>query len=172
MSLHYVLDGYNVTHQIPGLSTLTLEGQRQRLFQLLENQRPQGSLRNQVTIVYDGRSGFGSLTAGVHPQVIFSCEESADDRIKRIVAEATNRKNMIVVTNDRDIQYYVRALGAQCITVHEFFGRRGLATTDQKLQPKISKGSEKKEISKTLESKITSELSELWLGKKKKYSKA
>ena len=39
MSLHYLLDGYNITHQMPPLNKL--EDQRRQLIQWIESRAPQ-----------------------------------------------------------------------------------------------------------------------------------
>src|SRR3989338_5991790 len=109
MSLHYLLDGYNIIHQIPKLANGTLEEQRQKLIAYIEQLRPQGSPSNQVTIVFDGQPQMMQSLMRSPVKVTFSQNESADDKIKKLVYEAGNKKNIVVVTNDRDIQYAVRA---------------------------------------------------------------
>ena len=58
MSLHYILDGYNILKQIPAFNDLSLEDGRRGLMRWIETQRPQGSVNNTVTVVFDGESGF------------------------------------------------------------------------------------------------------------------
>ena len=170
MSLHYVLDGYNIINLIPDLTTLSLEDRRERLCRLIESQRPQGSLKNKVTIVYDGRSGFSSSSQSSSVKTIFSSRESADETIKKLVADAEHKKNIVVVTNDREIQYFVRALGAQVIDATEFLRKTtALPKTAKKtIAAKWNLVYEKKHISKTLEEKITSEFTDIWLRKRTK----
>ncbi len=55
MSIHYLLDGYNIIHQMPAALDLTkLEDQRRHLIRFVEQHRPQGSANNRVTIIFDG----------------------------------------------------------------------------------------------------------------------
>ena len=164
MSLHYILDGCNIIHQIPTLIPPGSGDQRVDLARLVDRRKPQGSLRNKVTIVFDGQPSSQSELMVTSLQVIFSCHESADDRIRRIVDEAPNKKNFIVVTNDRAIQYAVRAMGAKVLSVQEFLEK--LAGPSTKISPFDSTQNSAKNISKSLESEINEELKKIWLKKK------
>ena len=157
MSLHYLLDGYNIIHQMPLSARKKLEDHRQHLIQWIESCRPQGSLRNAVTIVFDGKTdvwgGMGSGSASV--RVFFAHGQSADEKIIRMVEEAAHKKNVVVVTDDRSLKYAVRALGAKVSGVQTFLGQGSSAPAGR-----VESG---KNISKISEHKITSELTEIWL---------
>jgi predicted RNA-binding protein with PIN domain len=195
MSLHYLLDGYNLIHsaaleklsltarkfsaaqqrrnderseefscQIPALSQQKLEDQRKQLVRWVELQKPQGSLKNCVTIVFDGKGGIWSRADPSTVKVQFSKDESADSAIKRIVARSHNKKNIVVVTNDREIQYAVCALGAKINSVEEFLSKaKPQGSLHKEGKEQTGQGEPSKRISKTLESKITSEFKEIWL---------
>ncbi len=121
--------------------------------------------------------GFGGEGAcGV--KVIFTRGRSADEEIKAVVAGSDYRKNMVVVTDDRDIQYTVRALGAKVCGVSEFLGKgrvsrassapaQGGAGGEGKQARQMEPPAEKY-IPKTLEHKITSEMEKIWLKNKNK----
>lgn len=158
MSLHFVLDGYNLIKKSPQLALMKLEAGREALIALIEQKNLQGSHRNPVTIVFDGKMFGDDIRHVSGLRVIFTSHESADDRIKTIVDDADNPKNIVVVTDDREIRYYVRSLGARLMTTQEFLQGKGPA--------KHSKP-EHKTISHVQESKITSELSKIWLKNKK-----
>ena len=169
MALHFVLDGYNIINRASALAKQKLEDSRESLIKWVEVKNPQGSFRNQVTIVFDGQSGVGGYHKSFLVKVLFSWEESADDLIKKIVSVQENKKSTVVVTDDREIQYYVRALGAQVLSVDEFF-RRAQPPEVKQSSTKSKKNfqEEKKDISKTLESKINAEFEKIWLEKKSK----
>ncbi len=146
-----------------------LEDERQYLVYLIELNQPQGSLKNQVTIVFDGRSGFWSGPSSSSVRIIFSDTESADNKIKKIIAESFTPKNFVVITDDRDIRYAVRAMGAALMSVKDFLKK--IEPSAKKAVRGSSQGSgANKNISKTLEFKITSELEQIWLKKKEKKS--
>ncbi|MBI5149938.1 MAG: NYN domain-containing protein [Candidatus Omnitrophica bacterium] len=167
MSLHYLLDGYNIIHQMPVSARSKLEDQRRQLVQWIESCRPQGSPRNAVTVVFDGRLDVWSAAAGTSSvRIVFAQGESADDKIVRTVEEAAHRKNVVVVTDDRALQRGVRALGAKVSSVADFAGKGRPARESSGGQPRKPEAG--KNISKTLEYKITSELAKVWLDKEKR----
>lgn len=153
-----------------------LEEKREAFLRFLERRRPQGSLKNKVTVVFDGQPGiwggppmaslaFGGGAAS-DVQVIFAKGRSADEEIKAVVAGSGHRKNMVVVTDDREIQYAVRALGAKVCGVDEFLEKAGTLPQAGKEKPSVlspQDASAGKYISKTLEHKITSEMEKIWL---------
>ncbi len=153
-------------HQLPSALALPkLEEQRNWLLRFLETQKPQGSLNNKITVVFDGKADiFGGMDS-VMVKVVFSKDETADEKIKRMVETAGNTKNIVVVTNDRAIQYAVRASGAKVSSVEQFLN----AVTSEKgsvFQQQSGKKDSKEKIPRNLENKITSEMEEVWLKKK------
>ncbi len=149
---------------------LSLQEQREFLISWIERQRPQGSLRNTVTVVFDGQSGmWGGSLSNQQMKVMFSSDgQTADDLIKRLVEEADHKKNIIVVTDDRAIQYAVRASGAKVLAVKEFFAKTTSLKSQSRQKSSSIDQSKPKNISKTVESEINSELTKIWLNKKNK----
>ena len=102
-------------------------------------------------------------------KTVFTSDESADDKIKRLVGQALNKKQIVVVTDDREIKYYVRGLGASVVSVKLFL---------EKLRPREEKARKihaanglretTKVIPKTVEFRINEELQAIWLGKNRK----
>lgn len=166
MALHYLLDGYNIIKQVPALAQKPWEDGRASLVKIIENENFQGSVNNELTIFFDGRPGRVDTPGTLRIKVTFTGDKTADDQIKKIVTEAKNKKAYVVVTNDRDIQYYVRSLGAKVVTVSEFLGKtkshqdKGYAAPDAKDREPA------KVIPYALEQQITGELEKIWLGKK------
>ena len=160
MSQHYLLDGYNIIKQTPGLNQGTLEAQRQALLNWIDIGRPQGSSQNTVTVIFDGKDEhFGSHGSG-SSKVVFAKGQSADDLIKKIVELSPIKKKLVIVTNDKDIKLYVRALGASVLSVKDFT-RVPLRHTKQgsKAHLEISE----KNISLTQQAKINKELESIWI---------
>jgi len=169
MSLRYLLDGYNIVHQLKNLYLKELEEQRKGLVRFIEIQQPQGSIKNSVTIIFDGQDGYGDQQYSSIVKVIFSKGESADCLIKKMVAKSNNKKRIIVVSNDREIQCFIAALGAQACSVQNFLNQ--VKSVKIKMKQRGSEENRKedaKRISKELEYKITSELSDIWVKKRKK----
>lgn len=141
---------------MPDLSAAKLEDQRRLLIRLLDERRPQGSLRNTLTIVFDGQPGVFGHDSAHTVKIVFSKVGSADDEIKRRVDAASNKSNMIVVTDDRALGYAVKALGAKVSSVADFMAR--MADSGER-----KPGSGSKPISRSQQSQITSEMSSIWL---------
>jgi len=146
-----------------------LEDQRAQLVRFIEQCSPQGSSNNRVTIVFDGKMDiFGGMSSSA-AKIIFSQGESADDKIKNIVSQTKNTKNIVVVSDDRDIQYAVRALGAKVSGVKAFLTKtrvfKGKKSADQHSSKQVNKNSSvsEKYISSSDEIKITSEFKKIWL---------
>ncbi len=164
MSLHYILDGYNIVKQLPQFANCKLEEGRERLIKYLEEERPQGSLNNEVLLVFDGQAGVYHSHRSSLVRIIFSENDSADERIKDFVEQSENKRTVIVVTDDKEIQYFVAAYGARFLKVNEFMkvdvdrvaiGNDGLADPV-------------KHVSRSLEAKINAELEEIWLKRPRK----
>lgn len=167
MSLHYLLDGYNIIQKMPVLKGQTLEEARRAFVKLIEIHRPQGSLNNPVTVVFDGQTGMGGSETTAEIHVVFSSGNSADDVIKDLVDRARVKSSCIVVTDDRSLQYYVRALGAKILGVDDFLTRvaaRGPGASGAARR----RDDDRKSVSATWAYKITNEMSEIWLKKPKK----
>ena len=69
MSLHYLLDGYNILKQMAAFRDLPLEDGRRGFLRWIDNSRPHGSVNNQVTVVFDGHPDKYSLFPGSHAGV-------------------------------------------------------------------------------------------------------
>jgi len=144
------------------LRDLPLEDGRRGLLRWIDHSRPQGSVNNQVTVVFDGHPDhFGGMSQG-DIRVIFSDGCSADDKIKLMVEEDATRKNCVVVSDDKDIFLYARSLGARVMSVAAFTSRpAGPVARSPKGQ-----GAGGKYISLSRQEKINKELEGFWLKEK------
>lgn len=140
------------------LRDLPLEEGRRGLLRWIEDERPQGSVNNQVTVVFDGDPDyFGGMPQG-QIKVIFSQGCSADDEIKRMVEEMPLKKNCVVVSDDKDIFLYARSLGTKVMSVAAFTSKtRGL-------HARADRGG--KYIPLSRQEKINKELKSFWLKEK------
>ncbi len=168
MSVHYLIDGYNVILRIPKFSKKSLEESRDSFVRFLEVHKPQGSLRNCVTVVFDGQPDIIGRTDTSFIKVVFTKGESADTAIKKFVEDAANKRNIIVVTDDNEIRFYVRSLGAKILSVIDFFDKVQNQEIKESQSKKKNKEIELKNISKTFEHQVNQELEDIWLKKKKK----
>lgn len=140
-----------------------LEDQRQHLVRYIENHRPQGSLNNPVTVVFDGQAGIGYGVRARPVSVVFSQDETADDLIQKIVAGSSVKKSTVVVTDDRQVQISCRALGANIQSVSAFMRFQKAGSKPVKGRPPAKTADPVKPISRQDEARINAELSKIWL---------
>jgi len=120
MALHYLIDGYNLIWSHDRFAGGTLQSQRERLLRFLEDERPTGSARNEITVVFDGREDVdGPPWRGV-ARVIFSVGQDADSVIKKKVDALPNPSIAVVVTDDIAIQRWVKSAKAKVLSCKEF----------------------------------------------------
>ncbi|MGE5280254.1 MAG: NYN domain-containing protein [Deltaproteobacteria bacterium] len=160
MSLHYIVDGYNAIGRFPAFEGKTLRESRRRLCAFLEGRRPHGSVRNKLTVVFDGSA---RVAAGEEPwpfEVVYSVGEKADDVILARVRAARQPKNCVVVTDDKALAFIVRKYGAAAVSVAYFLGAAAAARqarpqeTAQRLYPDVA-----------ARERITREMARIWLKK-------
>lgn len=168
MARHVIIDGYNVIKQVAEFADLAIDAGRERLIRAIETRQPHGSSRNAVTVVFDGKPGKVSAPLSATVRVLFSYEQSADDQIKALAADALHPREVVVVTNDREIQRHVRASGAAVWSVSEFMSKmKTVAAGGPAALTPSGETAGRKGLSKVLEHKINSELNRLWLSKPK-----
>lgn len=131
MSIHIVIDGYNLIRQSPTLRTIEhrgLEEGREALLRYLDSYRK--VKHHPVTVVFDGTDvdyGMENMLRWKNIQVLFSrLGESADAVIKRIVAR--ERERIVVVSSDREITRFASEHGATTIDSTEFENKMMSAT--------------------------------------------
>ncbi len=118
-------------------------------------------------VVFDGYKDLsrqGSLPSEV--DVVFSSKETADARIKRMVEVASQPKNLVVISDDREIAFFARQAGAHPMTVEEFLCRAPQARRLRGIAGKKTKGHIEEpdpKISYTAMQKINQEFSKIWL---------
>lgn len=123
MTMHLIIDGYNVIRQSQELQLLDareLEAGRLALLDRLAAYRERS--RHKITVVFDGWLGGDLKESRDRHQgllIIYSRRgEKADEVIKRLLA--TERQRAVVVTSDREIQTCAQGLGAAWITAPQF----------------------------------------------------
>lgn len=112
----YIIDGYNVTHSDPLTRDLDIEAQRDALVARLRVSGRQMLGAGEIVVVFDGQGGIGASAGGAVPvSVRFSRDESADDRIVRMVENQPGQ--VTVVTSDSGLAGRVRGAGDTRVAV-------------------------------------------------------
>jgi predicted RNA-binding protein with PIN domain len=162
MSLVYVIDGYNVIKHPSFAQAISFHryASRAGFLQLLFSRRLTGSSKNRVIVVFDGYPDAGGGDSMDSIDVVFSRDETADDRIRQLLEHTVAARTCIVVSDDREIRMFARMAGAQTIGVEEFIGRgkkNSVVSARQRQEKEDSK------LNYSQMEKINKELREKWL---------
>lgn len=161
MSLQYVVDGYNVIRHPSFPPSQRVRDQKILLIEFIKTKRLCGSLKNKVIIVFDGYPDVGRLLdPGCGFEVRFSRESNADNVIKIMLEKELNPRNTLVVSDDREIKFFIRSLGAKPVSVEEFLKKsKGIGRG----KGKDNNESIKVDLNYTQMHDINEELKKLWL---------
>ncbi|MFA5361943.1 MAG: NYN domain-containing protein [Candidatus Omnitrophota bacterium] len=163
MSLHYVIDGYNVVRHRAFVSAKKSGDERSSLVFRLNRDRLGGSARNRITVVFDGHPEANTAEKeDAVITVVYSRAISADEKIKMIVESSGNPNAMVVVSDDREIRFFARSAGARVMGVEEFLAVKGTKPG------KHGDDSESVDLNYSQREIINEELRKLWLEKNKR----
>ncbi|MFH0940861.1 MAG: NYN domain-containing protein [Candidatus Omnitrophota bacterium] len=167
MSLTYIVDGYNLIKRTPRFDHDELRLARTELFSYLECYRPHGSLKNKLVVVFDSKGDcFAYRELACSFEVVFTRGETADEKIKSIVSQDSQPKEIVVVTDDKQLRLAVRSCGAKVLACSEFLKK---GRSPQVKQAKFFNAREfdgKGTLNIVQKEKITEELGRIWLKKK------
>ena len=110
-----------------------------------------------MTIVFDGypESGYrGPDKTGI--EVLFSRQQTADEKIKSILEAYTNPKTVMVVSDDKEVGFFAKSAGARWLKIDEFLSP--IITPTERKEILL-----KPELSYSQIEKINQELKNLWL---------
>ena len=130
MTVHIIVDGYNVIRQSHTLAPLDRrdlgEGRQALVDMLAAYKRLKG---HAITVVFDGSgefSLFDSRDRDKGIRILFSRQgETADAVIKRMAAH--DKQKALVVSSDREVADYAASQGAATISATEFEDKMALA---------------------------------------------
>jgi predicted RNA-binding protein with PIN domain len=138
-----MVDGYNALITVKPLLKSKFKS-RDGFLQYIKIAQPFGSLRNKITIVFDGRKGIvSSVKKRYSPlNIIYAKHRTADEQIVQMVKKELRPQQTIVVTDDRELREKVRALGAQIMSVREFFKslKKKSPAQEEKPRPESAEG--------------------------------
>lgn len=149
----FIIDGYNLVHKIAEIKNSNTPCHKLISFVYLK--KLTGSVNNKVWFVFDGNPPPYQITAFQY-QVVFSGQASADDWIVSKVEKIKNKKQILVVTDDRELGYKSKMLGAGVWRVNRFI-------CTKKQEDKQENG---KDIGYSLQREITEQMRKIWLDKK------
>ena len=153
--MKYVIDGYNVIHQIQQLQGKRLRSQREGLIRILEMAQAKNRRLKDLTVVFDGSTDVLAPKMHSTVKIIFTRGKSADKKIREIVESSNFSRDIDVVSDDRQIRSEAGFLGAKRVSVKEFL-KLAFASCKREHSFKLDERQAKK---------INQELEEVWLNK-------
>ncbi|MCF7870944.1 MAG: NYN domain-containing protein [Candidatus Omnitrophica bacterium] len=152
--LRFIIDGYNLVHKISKIKDSSTPCSDLILF--IYKNKLTGSDNNEVWLIFDGGRPPYQIN-NFQYKIKFSGSESADDLIIKKVERVNNKKQIVVVTDDRQLAYRARSLGAKNISVDSFISKTKIKEKKEKV----------KDIKYSLQREITEELKKIWLDEDK-----
>ncbi len=159
MSLLYIIDAYNIiNHTRFSLARKKIRDPQKALLEFINIRILKKRSRNEIIVVFDGYPKVSAQKLDTaHIKVVFSQEKTADSRIKRMVEASKNPRNIVVVSDDREIKFFIKSMGARSIGVEEFIIPKA------KLHHKEIEDLIKPELSYSQVHQINEELKTIWL---------
>lgn len=152
--VHFIIDGYNALFRIKPLLKKQYKT-REGFIRYIKISKPYGSIRNKVSLVFDGTTGVTFNPKIYLPfNVFFTKGENADDMIVEMVKMDKRPQDIIVVTDDRELQDRVKIYDSKAIGVLRFF-------KNLKKDGKTTK-EEKPDINSKEAKDITEEMKKIW----------
>ena len=167
MSLHFLLDGYNIIKQVQPLKKIRiLKEARSKLFSMASASHFNRAENNRITLVFDGREDLNlcSMSSAGKIRIIFSRGESADEVIKRLLQDSSRPGNITVVSDDKPLIYFIKSCGGKGMPVADFFKEFSENTksgSSNKLKKKNSL-TPKAKLSYQEQESINRELRKIW----------
>ncbi len=155
MSLHFILDGYNITNKFRNKPAVDLRNSRFELYKFIHENNPKGSQNNSLTIVFDGKVDVISNEAAEGINIVFSKNKSADSVIKELIESSIQPKNIVLVTDDKELVMFARSKRVGIMSVKELLAKKKYPFFKKKMR-----------ISAEEALKIDKELRKIWLNEK------
>ncbi|MFA5093505.1 MAG: NYN domain-containing protein [Candidatus Omnitrophota bacterium] len=160
MSLQYIIDAYNLVNHPqfkPAKQSVNIV---YALVNFIKLNQLIGSKNNKAVLVFDG---FPPANQEI-PEVdgltcVFSYEIEADESIKRMVEACAYPKNIIVVSDDKQVKLMSKILNAQVLGVEEFI----CGKNDRKLSFKQELDANDPKLNYAQMHKVNEELKKKWL---------
>ncbi len=133
---HFVLDGHNILFKDAGSKSALSSDPSRTLNRLVTRcKRIVAGKNNKCSIIFDGSPPGDIISNTDNVQVTFSYDRSADSLIKSLIARSKNPRNLVVISDDVEIQKFARAHSCRIQSVRQFL--------NQILQPGAADESEK-----------------------------
>ena len=160
MSLQYIIDAYNLINHPRFKAIKPAVNIQQNLADFVRINKLTGSKNNRVILVFDGYPPRDQdIPEGDGLVCKFSRKIEADELIKKIVEESTCPRNIIVVSDDKQVQLMSRLSRARISGIEEFIGGK----RNNKFASTGSLDSVEPGLTYSAIQKINAELKKKWL---------
>ncbi|MDD5120878.1 MAG: NYN domain-containing protein [Candidatus Omnitrophica bacterium] len=160
MSLQYIIDAYNLINHPCFKTTHPALNIQYSLADFIRINKLTGSKNNSVVLVFDGYPPVKqAVPEGPDLVCIFSRKLEADEVIKKIVEQSESAANIIVVSDDKEVQLASKLLHARSCGIEEFICGKKNNRTGRSLNLNASEPP----LSYSAMQKINAELKKLWL---------
>lgn len=118
---HFILDGHNILFKDPeSKAVISTDPGRALNGLIVRCQRITSGKKKKCSILFDGAPP-GNIVSNIpNVQVTFSYKRPADALIKSLIARSKNPRNLIVVSDDHEIQNFARAHSCEIQSVRRF----------------------------------------------------
>ncbi len=160
MSLQFIIDAYNLINHprfSPQKQSVNIQ---YSLANFVRFNKLSGSKNNEVILVFDGYPPAGQeIPKEVGLTCVFSRKIEADELIKKIVENSHQPRDIIVVTDDKEVRITSRFLHARVSSVEEFICGK------ENKQAACAKAADPADLKLTYSAmqKINAELRKKWL---------
>ena len=118
---HFILDGHNIIFKDNGLKGRVSADPAYAFNKLIFRcQRLISGKSIKCTVFFDGTPPGEIITGIKNVQVTFSYNRSADNLIKSLIARSKNPRNLIIVSDDAEIQRFARVHSCELQSVKRF----------------------------------------------------
>lgn len=95
------------------------------MLEFIRTNKLTGSPKNRVIVVFDGFIPSPELRGPIFDiEIRYSNNESADSCIRKLLERSSSPKNIIVVSDDREIIFFTKSCRARAMAIEEFAGER------------------------------------------------
>ncbi len=150
----WIVDGYNVIFSDKILTKLVRgnneTGRQELIRRILQSTEFKG---DKVVVVFDGKYGPSNEKPAANVYVRFSpARETADDMIKREIAQSTRRRSLRIVSSDTSIADFARECGAVALDSSDFLSL--LKRPANRREHDSGMGSEKPNVGTALDTEL------------------
>ena len=117
--IKYIVDGHNTINSIPNYINILENDYPTCIEKIIDDCELYSFKKNiKINLVFDGNPPF-AIQNNNNISIFFSGKEKDADTL--IIEQSQSGKNIIVITNDKDLRRHIVSLGSKYISTYEFY---------------------------------------------------